>query len=73
MFKEALKIVGVQPRTFRKYAKKIGMVGEHVGHCTYYHRNGVETLRFMLNEGKIDVKIAEIERLTGQKVQLVKI
>lgn len=69
-FAEAADIVGKSLTTFRKYADRMRICGIHVGRCTYYRREEIETLRDLLSSGAQEL-IARIEAMTGKKVKLI--
>lgn len=68
-FAEAANMVGKSLTTFRKYADRMRICGIHVGRCTYYRRDKIETLRDILSFGAQEL-IAKLEAMTGGKVTI---
>lgn len=66
---EARAILRMHQHTFERYCQRFGLMGEHIGRCTYYKSEDIERMKAAF-DNKADILIAQLERLTGGKVRI---
>lgn len=67
--KEAVEYLGANPITFSKYCDRLGIVGHKEGRCTMYARADIKKYEELM-AGRAALLIAQLEKITGKKVQL---
>ena len=66
---EVLSFLGMNQKTFKSHAQRIGIKGEKNGRCTLYKRSDIERMNKMY-EQRVPFLINMLEKLTGCKVIL---